>query len=47
MWKPYIGDNDRPLTTADMRMAIRINRRVEGWMVLLVLASFCIQLLLR
>ena len=47
VWKPYIGDNDRPLTTADMRMAIRINRRVEGWMVLLVLASFCIQLLLR
>lgn len=47
VWKPYIGDNDRPLTTEDMRMAIRINRRVEGWMVLLVLASFCIQLLLR
>ena len=47
VWKPYIGDNDRPLTTADMRTAIRINRRVEGWMVLLVLASFCIQLLLR
>lgn len=47
VWKPYIGDNDRPLTTADMRTAIRINRRVEGWMLLLVLASFCIQLLLR
>lgn len=47
VWKPYIGDNDRPLTTADIRTAIRINRRVEGWMVLLVLASFCIQLLLR
>lgn len=47
VWKPYIGDNDRPLTTADMRTAIRVNRRVEGWMVLLVLASFCIQLLLR
>lgn len=47
VWKPYIGDNDRPLTTEDMRTAIRINRRVEGWMVLLVLASFCIQLLLR
>lgn len=47
VWKPYIGDNDRPLTTADMRMAIRVNRRVEGWMVLLVLASFCIQLLFR
>lgn len=47
VWKPYIGDNDRPLTTADMRTAIRINRRVEGWMVLLVLGSFCIQLLFR
>lgn len=47
VWKPYIGDNDRPLTTEDMRTAIRVNRRVEGWMVLLVLASFCIQLLLR
>ena len=47
VWKPYIGDNDRPLTTADMRTAIRVNRRVEGWMVLLVLASFCIQLLFR
>lgn len=47
VWKPYIGDNDRPLTTEDMRTAIRVNRRVEGWMVLLVLASFCIQLLFR
>lgn len=29
VYKPYIGTNDRPLTTADMERAIRINRRVE------------------
>ncbi len=28
-YKPYIGTNDRPLTTADMQRAIVINRRVE------------------
>ncbi len=33
--KPYIGDNDRPLTTADMRIAVRVNRFVEVAMVLL------------
>ncbi len=33
--KPYIGDNDRPLTTADMRIAIRINRGAEVMMILL------------
>jgi adenosylcobinamide-phosphate synthase len=33
--KPYIGTNDRPLTTDDMRCAIRVNRRVEIVMVLL------------
>ncbi len=27
--KPYIGTNDRPLTTADMEKALSINRRVE------------------
>ena len=27
--KPYIGNNDRPLTTADMRVAVRVNRTVE------------------
>ena len=27
--KPYIGENDRPLTTDDMRIAIRINRTAE------------------
>ena len=28
-YKPYIGTNDRPLTTADMQRAVVINRRVE------------------
>lgn len=29
VYKPHIGTNDRPLTTADMQRAIAINRRVE------------------
>ena len=36
--KPYIGSNDRPLTTADMRTAIRVNRTAEILMVLLTIA---------
>ena len=36
--KPYIGTNDRPLTTADMKTAVRINRTAEILMVLLVVA---------
>ena len=35
--KPYIGDNDRQLTTADMKKAVRINRTAEVLMVLIVL----------
>ena len=35
--KPYIGDNDRLLTTADMRKAIRINRLAE--VVMMVIAA--------
>ena len=46
--KPFIGENDRPLTMADMRMAIRVNRLAEVLMVVLVTAvlfalSCCIQ----
>ena len=33
--KPYIGTNNRPLTTADMKTAVRINRTAEILMVLL------------
>ena len=36
VWKPYIGKNDRPLTTQDMERAVRINRRAEVCMVLLI-----------
>lgn len=36
-YKPYIGSNDRPLTTADMRLAVRINRCAESLMLLLSL----------
>lgn len=38
VWKPYIGENDRPLTTADMERAVRINRWAEILMVALVVA---------
>lgn len=36
VWKPYIGINDRPLTTDDMLRAVRINRRAEILTVLLI-----------
>ena len=35
--KPYIGENDRELTTADMRTAVRINRTSELLMLALTL----------
>lgn len=46
IWKPYIGYNNRPLTTDDMNIAVRINRRAEWLMVVAViftatLISFC------
>ena len=34
--KPYIGENDRELTTSDMKKAIRMNRTAEVLMILLV-----------
>jgi adenosylcobinamide-phosphate synthase len=37
--KPFIGENDRPLTTADMKTAVRVNRTAEVLMVMLVLAA--------
>ena len=36
--KPFIGYHDRPLTTADMKTAIRVNRMAEVLMLLLVAA---------
>lgn len=38
--KPYIGENERPLTTDDMKKAVRVNRVAEIWMLLLVLLRF-------
>jgi adenosylcobinamide-phosphate synthase len=35
--KPYIGENDRLLTTDDMKKAVRVNRTAEVLMVILVL----------
>lgn len=34
--KPFIGTNDRPLSTADMEKAVRVNRTAEVLMVLVV-----------
>jgi len=34
--KPYIGENDRELTTADMKTAIRVNRMAEILMIALL-----------
>ncbi len=36
--KPYIGSHDRPLTTADMQCAVRINRAAEVLMLLITAA---------
>ena len=38
--KPYIGENDRLLTTDDMRKAVRVNRTAELLMLFLVIARF-------
>lgn len=40
--KPYIGDNDRPLTSADMRKAVRINRLVEILSIIIIIAIYCL-----
>ena len=34
--KPFVGENDRLLTTADMKKAVRVNRTAEVMMILLV-----------
>lgn len=38
-YKPYIGDNERQLTTEDMRKAVKISRRTELAMLLITLAA--------
>ena len=37
VWKPFIGDNDRLLTTNDMKEAVLINRIAEIIMIILVI----------
>jgi adenosylcobinamide-phosphate synthase len=44
--KPYIGENERVLTTGDMKKAVRVNRTAEIIMFAIVLAvslwgAFC------
>lgn len=41
--KPYIGENDRLLTTDDMKKAVRVNRTAEVMMVWLVVASIVLR----
>ena len=44
--KPYIGNNDRLLTTDDMKKAVWVNRTAEVLMVLLVVASIVLRSIL-
>jgi adenosylcobinamide-phosphate synthase len=44
--KPYIGENDRALTTADMKTAVRVNRTAEIGMILIVWLTHTMILLL-
>lgn len=37
--KPYIGENDRQLTTTDMKTAVCVNRRVEILMIVVLLLT--------
>lgn len=39
VWKPYIGSNGRILTTEDMQIAIRINLRAEGLMIIILMMT--------
>jgi adenosylcobinamide-phosphate synthase len=41
--KPYIGENERELTTADMKRAIRVNRIAEVQMVFLVMTCLILK----
>ena len=42
VYKPFIGDNPRPLSSRDMRVAIRINRGAELLMILLMIGMYFI-----
>lgn len=43
VWKPYIGTNERPLTTDDMHIAVRINRRAE-WLMMAAVVILTVSL---
>ncbi|NDV82009.1 adenosylcobinamide-phosphate synthase CbiB [Bacteroides sp. 51] len=38
VYKPYIGENERALTTRDMKKAMRVNQRTEIVMMLIIIA---------
>jgi adenosylcobinamide-phosphate synthase len=40
--KPYIGENDRLLTTDDMKTAVRVNRTAEVLMVAMIVVVSCL-----
>ena len=40
--KPYIGTNPRPLTTADMKKALRVNRKAEVLMLVITTVLFAV-----
>lgn len=40
VYKPFIGDNPRPLDSRDMRVAIRVNRGAELLMLLLMIGGY-------
>ncbi len=42
VYKPFIGDNPRPLSSRDMRVAIRVNRGAELLMILLMIGMYFI-----
>ena len=44
--KPYIGENERELTTADMKLAVRTNRIAEVLMVFLVTIYLILKIIL-
>jgi adenosylcobinamide-phosphate synthase len=39
VWKPYIGSNGRLLTTEDMKIAVSVNRRAEGIMIIILIIT--------
>ena len=41
--KPYIGENERPLTTTDMQTAIRVNRITEILMMIVVCGGLVVK----